>query len=276
MSWVDYILAIGVALASEELLGWVDQLAKWLVRHNARQAPKNLSDRLEEEWLACLANIPGKISRLLFALDCRRASYIVSHQVRLPHISPLIPIAVRVFDFTVSLAMLFVTAPTMILAAITIRLSGRGPIFFRQERVGLNGRLFQIWKFRTTNTGGVGFTLVGHFLRRTRIDELPYLFCIVLGTMSFVGPRPERPNFVEAISALVPDYDRRHSVKPGITGLAQISSYPASTAESLKYDLLFIQNYSLAFAIRLILKTTIVVLWGHSTEPKDTDSNPKR
>lgn len=91
MSWVDFILAIVLALITEELLGWTDQLARWLVRHNARQSPENLVARLEEEWLACLANIPGKISRLLFAMDCRRAAYVVSHQLRLPHISPLIP-----------------------------------------------------------------------------------------------------------------------------------------------------------------------------------------
>lgn len=79
MSWTEFAIAIGITLLTEELLGWMDQLAKWLVRHNARHAPKNLVVRLEEEWLACLVNIPGKISRLLFALDCRRAAYIVCH-----------------------------------------------------------------------------------------------------------------------------------------------------------------------------------------------------
>lgn len=275
MSWIDFAIAIGVTLLTEELLGWVDQLAKWLVRHNARQAPENIVARLEEEWLACLANIPGKITKLLFALDCRRAAYIVSHQARLPHISPLASIRVRVFDLIGSLFVIAVCAPTCILAAVAIRLSGRGPILLRQERVGLGGHLFCILKFRTMTVNGGAMTQIGRILRWTRIDELPQMLNVLRGEMSFVGPQPERPHYVNTILAHIPDYDLRHSIKPGITGFAQISSYSRAPMpdipgddpiqrikERLENDLFFIRNYNLTFVIELLFKTVGVVLWG--------------
>lgn len=273
MSWVEFIIPIGLALITEELLGWMEQLAKWLVRHNARQAPENLAARLEEEWSACLANTPGKISKLLFAADCRRAAYIMSHQARMPHISPLVPLLVRIFDLVASLSLLFFTAPTMVVVVIAIRLCDRGPIFYLQERVGLNGHLFLIRKFRTTNGEGRTLTLVGRMLRRVHMDELPILLNVVRGEMSFVGPRPERPQYVKAVSALIPDYDLRHKVRPGITGLAQVSSYYAgfsrrpSTRENLEYDLLFIKNYSVTIAIHLIFKTCRI---GYAAKSKST------
>ena len=279
MSWTEFAIAIGVTLLTEELLGWMDQLAKWLVRHNARQAPKSLVVRLEEEWLACLVNIPGKISRLLFALDCRRAAYIVCHQARLPHISPLVSIRVRIFDLTGSLFLIAVCAPMLILAAVAVRLGGRGPILLRQERVGLGGRLFCILKFRTTAIDGDLMTPTGRLLRWTNISELPQLLNILRGDMSFVGPQPEIPYYFNAALLHIPDYDLRHSIRPGITGFAQVSCYSRGEHLSLndpieriherhKNDLFFIKNYSLTFVIQLLFQTVGVVLWGASVKPK--------
>jgi lipopolysaccharide/colanic/teichoic acid biosynthesis glycosyltransferase len=169
----------------------------------------------------------------------------------------------------------------MILAAIAIVLEsgGRGPVFYHQVRVGENWRLFQVTKFRSmrvdAEADGVArwaqkndsrVTVVGAFMRKTRIDELPQLFNVLRGDMSFVGPRPERPMFVEKLSAQIPFYSERHRVKPGITGWAQISyAYGASeedAAQKLQYDLYYVKNYSLFLDLLILLQTAEVVLWG--------------
>ena len=187
----------------------------------------------------------------------------------------------RIFDVVASLLVLAVTWPFMLLATLAIYLEsgGRGPIFYHQVRVGENWRLFQVTKFRSmrvdAEADGVArwaqkndsrITLVGALLRKTRIDELPQLFNVLRGDMSFVGPRPERPMFVEKLSAQIPFYSERHRVKPGITGWAQISySYGASeedAVQKLQYDLYYVKNYSLFLDLLILLQTAEVVLWG--------------
>ena len=187
----------------------------------------------------------------------------------------------RIFDVVASLLVLAVTWPFMLLAALAIFLEsgGRGPIFYHQVRVGENWRLFQLTKFRSmrvdAESDGVArwaqkndsrITAVGAFIRKTRIDELPQLFNVLKGEMSFVGPRPERPMFVEKLSAQIPFYSERHRVKPGITGWAQISySYGASeedAVQKLQYDLYYVKNYSVFLDLMILLQTAEVVLWG--------------
>lgn len=187
----------------------------------------------------------------------------------------------RIFDVVASLLVLSVTWPFMIVAAAAIFLEsgGRGPIFYHQVRVGENWQLFRLTKFRSMrvdaeadgvarwaqkNDGRV--TFVGAFIRKTRIDELPQLFNVLKGDMSFVGPRPERPVFVEQLSAQIPFYSERHRVKPGITGWAQISyAYGASEEDAvhkLQYDLYYVKNYSVFLDLLILLQTAEVVLWG--------------
>jgi sugar transferase (PEP-CTERM system associated) len=187
----------------------------------------------------------------------------------------------RTFDVMASLSVLAVTWPFMVMAAVAIFLEsgGRGPIFYHQVRVGENWKLFQVTKFRSmrvdAEADGVArwaqkndsrITLVGAFLRKSRIDELPQLFNVLRGDMSFVGPRPERPMFVEKLSAQIPFYSERHRVKPGITGWAQISyAYGASEEDAmqkLQYDLYYVKNYSLFLDVLILLQTAEVVLWG--------------
>lgn len=187
----------------------------------------------------------------------------------------------RLFDVVASLLMLVLAAPLMVVAALAIVLESgfRGPVFYRQERVSQGGRPFNVVKFRSMRTDaesdGVArwatsdddrVTRVGQFMRKTRIDELPQLFNVLAGDMSFVGPRPERPVFVESLSQSIPYYQLRHAVKPGITGWAQLRyAYGASVEDAeakLEYDLYYIRNQSLVFDMMVLLQTVEVVVFG--------------
>ncbi|MES2802065.1 MAG: sugar transferase [Bdellovibrionota bacterium] len=184
----------------------------------------------------------------------------------------------RLMDFGCALVLFLVTWPFMLLAAIAIKLDSPGPALFSQERVGKNGRHFKIYKFRSmvtdaekngaqwATTNDARITRVGQFIRATRIDELPQLFNILTGEMSFVGPRPERHEFNEKIEQVVPFYNVRHLVRPGITGWAQVLfPYGASIDDSkqkLQYEIYYIKNYSIMMDIEVVLKTISVVLLG--------------
>jgi len=183
----------------------------------------------------------------------------------------------RGFDLVVSLLVLFLTAPCLLAAMVAVRWDSPGPIFYRQERVTKNGRVFWITKLRTMRVdaeaqGAVWaaakdnrITRVGMFLRRSRIDELPQLLNILRGEMSFVGPRPERPVFVTELASQIPLYHDRHLVKAGLTGWAQINyPYGASIDDArskLSYDLYYVKNFSILFDFVILLQTVRVVLW---------------
>lgn len=187
----------------------------------------------------------------------------------------------RFFDIGASLLLLFFAWPLMLVTAAAIALESRfrGPILYRQVRVGRFGEPFEVLKFRSMNVDAERdgqarwadasdsrITRVGGFIRTFRIDELPQLINVLRGDMSFVGPRPERPEFVEQLRQEIPFYDLRHKVAPGITGWAQISyPYGASVrdaVEKLQYDLYYIKNYSLLFDFLILLQTAHAVVWG--------------
>ncbi len=187
----------------------------------------------------------------------------------------------RLFDVVVAAGMLVASLPVMALTALAIVLEsgGRGPVIYRQERVGRGGRPFDVYKFRSmcTNAEEDGrarwatanddrVTRVGRFIRKTRIDELPQLVNVLMGDMSFVGPRPERPQFVEELQRSIPYYALRHHVKPGITGWAQVC-YPYGASvddarEKLQYDLYYLKNYSIFLDLAILMHTVQVVLWA--------------
>lgn len=185
----------------------------------------------------------------------------------------------RVFDIAVSLLVLVLTLPITLVTAILIRATSPGPIFYRQERVGQNGRAFDVLKFRSmredAEKSGVPqwathkddrITGVGRFIRAARIDELPQVINVLKGDMSFIGPRPERPFFVADLSETIPFYGERHRVKPGITGWAQINyPYGASVEDArrkLAYDLYYVKNDSLFLDVLILAQTLRVVLWS--------------
>jgi sugar transferase (PEP-CTERM system associated) len=184
----------------------------------------------------------------------------------------------RGFDLVCSAGILLVSFPVMVITAVLIYLEDRSPIFYQQERVGLDGKPFNVLKFRSMRNdaekGGKPqwaaqndprVTTIGNFIRKTRIDELPQILNVFKGEMSFVGPRPERPYFVEQLIEVVPYYNVRHSIKPGITGWAQVRyGYGASADDALQklqYDLYYVKNNSLFLDILILIDTLKVVLF---------------
>ena len=186
----------------------------------------------------------------------------------------------RAFDLAASLLLLVATLPVMVLTALAIKLEEgfSAPVFYGQPRVGFAGRVFRVLKFRSmrvdaekdgarwASANDDRVTRVGRFIRKVRIDELPQLLNVLSGRMSFVGPRPERPEFVKELNQSIPYYDVRHAVKPGITGWAQLCyPYGASeldATEKLQFDLYYVKNHSLVFDILILLQTVEVILLG--------------
>lgn len=189
----------------------------------------------------------------------------------------------RICDIILSLIAIILTSPVMLIAAIAIHKYDGGPVFFRQKRCTRNGRVFEILKFRsmivdaekdgkarlaTENDDRI--TPIGHFIRKTRIDELPQFFNILKGDMSFVGPRPERPEIVAEYEKEFPEFDLRMKVKAGLTGYAQVyGKYNTTAYDKLKLDLIYVQKYSLLMDLRLIFMTVKVIFMKESTEGLD-------
>lgn len=186
----------------------------------------------------------------------------------------------RTIDLILSFVMLVVLSPVVLIMAFIIKIDSKGPVLFSQERVGQDKRPYMVHKFRSMrsdaekNTGPVWakenddrITRVGHFIRKWRIDEIPQLWNVFIGEMSFVGPRPERDHFVKELETCIPYYRERFSVKPGLTGWAQVSySYGASVEdaiEKLNYELFYIKNMSILMDLMIVARTVKTVIFGH-------------
>ena len=189
----------------------------------------------------------------------------------------------RIFDLTISVLSLIVLSPLLLMTALLIKLTSKGPIVYTQTRVGLDGQHFNIYKFRTMRvdaekeTGPVWaikndsrLTPIGGILRKSRIDEIPQFINVLKGDMSIIGPRPERPVFVNKFSEIIPDYSKRLAVKPGITGLAQVwHRYDENiddVKKKVKYDILYIKKMCFIADIRIVLRTIRVVLTGFGAQ----------
>lgn len=217
-----------------------------------------------------------QVAGCLMLEQVRPSSFIYNPRFRM---TPFMRSYKRLVDIALSMFGLVITAPFFPFVALAIRLDSKGPIFFKQLRVGENEREFFVYKFRTMadhaekDTGAVWaqkndprVTRAGQFMRKTRIDEIPQLYNVLKGDMSFVGPRPERMTFVERLKESIPFYSTRHFVKPGVTGWAQVR-YPYGASdedalEKLRYDLYYIKNYSIFLDFKIILDTIRVVSSG--------------
>ena len=196
------------------------------------------------------------------------------------HRSKWIDLLKRAVDLAAATIGLVVSMPIMIVVALLVRLESKGPMIFRQTRVGRMGKCFEVLKFRSMSVdaekaNGAQWasendprvTRIGRWLRKYRLDELPQFVNVIRGEMSFVGPRPERPYFVNELRKTIPYYDERHSVRPGLTGWAQVQYAYGSSIEDafnkLEYDLFYLQNMSLTFDFAIIFQTIRIVFGGH-------------
>jgi len=199
-------------------------------------------------------------------------------------------------DVVLSLLLLCCTLPLLLIVALLIKLESPGPVLYRQERVGLRGRCFHLWKFRSMRTDAEAsgpvwaachdprVTVVGAFIRAHRIDELPQLVNVLRGEMSLVGPRPERPVFVEQLVQVIPNFHQRTCVPPGLTGWAQVNGRNAMTwTERFARDVWYVEHWNLFLDMRILLQTMWQVLAqrgtsfeGHATMPEFSGSGEQR
>jgi len=196
--------------------------------------------------------------------------------------SPLVGMAAvrkRGFDLVGASLLLLLASPVLLLIALATRLGSDGPVLYGQERMGLDGRLFRMLKFRTMRAGAEAEsgpvwtraddprrTRLGGFLRRTSLDELPQLWNVLRGEMSLVGPRPERPVFIERFRHEVPGYMLRHKVKAGMTGWAQVHGWRGDTSlhERIEHDIHYIQNWSVSFDLKILFRTVVHLVFGRN------------
>jgi len=264
-------------------LGDVADLPRLLVEHDVGEivllSPLSWRDRLVDRMLRQSRRPRVSVVPSVYDILVGRVSSGRIHDVPVVEVvknprDDLAYLFKRMTDFVIAAALAVVVLPVALLAAVAVKLSSPGPVFYRQRRVGQGGRQFTIWKFRTMldhaeeDSGPVlashedqRVTPIGLVLRAIRIDELPQLWNVLNGTMSLIGPRPERPEFVRRYAEEIPGYLERLQVKPGLTGLAQVNGeYHTSPAYKLKYDLAYIYNYSLVLDLKIMAETVKVMV----------------
>ena len=269
--------------------GTTDQLNEIIQKYNAKEIIIALEKEDHDVLIDVISKTEGKNLSLKIVPDLYE---ILSGQARTSQIYgiPLIDIMPelmpewekklkRLMDISISFLILIVSSPIIILTAIAIKIDSEGPVLFKQERLGQNGKPFNVYKFRSMikdaekYTGPVWsqkddprVTRMGRFVRKVRIDEIPQMLNVLKGEMSLVGPRPEREFFVEKLSKEIPYYKRRLKVRPGVTGWAQIKhKYDESIEDvkiKLRYDLFYIENMSIRMDFKILLRTVFVVLFG--------------
>jgi sugar transferase (PEP-CTERM system associated) len=272
-----------------EVLGKAADLGTIIAEHQIDRVIVGLSDRrgrlpIQELLQAKLSGVRvedatttyERLTGKILIDDLKPSWLIFSDGFRASRITRFVK---RTLDLSLSMIGFLLAAPLMAITALAIRLDSPGPILYHQERVGENGRIFTVYKFRSMRIDAERagqpvwardrddrVTRVGRFIRATRLDELPQLWNVMRGDMSFVGPRPERPFFVEQLAREIPFYVQRHAVKPGLTGWAQVKYQYGSSVEDamekLRYDLYYIKHMSIVFDLTIVLDTVKVILFG--------------
>ena len=281
----------GVA-RSPDVLGDASEIGRLVIDHHVDRIVVSLSDRrghlpIEDLLRAKLAGVRvedasttyERLTGKILLDDLKPSSLVFSDGFRASRLTRTVK---RLLDLVLAAAGLVVTAPLMLLTALAIRLESPGAVLYTQDRVGESGLVFTLYKFRSmcpdaehgtpvwAGQNDRRVTRVGRYIRRARLDELPQLWNVLRGDMSFVGPRPERPYFVERLAAAVPYYVERHSVKPGVTGWAQVKYRYGSSVEDaiekLRYDLYYIKHQSIVFDLTIALDTVKVILSGKGAQ----------
>jgi lipopolysaccharide/colanic/teichoic acid biosynthesis glycosyltransferase len=291
MRWLTGILLSTVVwpLLVNEFAEWCPRFGEWVIRRAARRLTKEHRERYEWEWLGELDAVPGKLSKLVFALGVFRRrkamAEVLKGDAELSRLNGR-QILKRAFDLVMASTALVVTLPLWAAIAVAIRLSSPGPVFFNQERVTKDGRVFRMHKFRTMRVdvdspvdastpffklqADPRLTPVGRVLRRLSLDELPQFWNVLMGEMSLVGPRPLPADLVAANLELL---SPRHEVPAGITGWWQVSGRRAVTPEeAVQLDLFYVQNWSLTLDLYILLKTFVAVLIEETTRKYQGES----
>lgn len=278
---------IGERIVNPGIVGTPADIDRLVAQHHINRIVVGLPDRrgklpVEELLRAKMAGVRVEDATTMYErvtgkilLDDLRPSWLIFSDGF--HVSRIARLMKRSIDLALSIVMIVVALPLMLLTAAGVWLEDGGPVLYRQERVGENGRTFVLSKFRSmrkdAETGTPIWakddddrvTRVGRFIRKTRLDELPQLWNVIRGDMSFVGPRPERPYFVEELARAIPFYQQRHAVKPGLTGWAQVKYRYGSSLEDamekLRYDLYYIKHLSVFFDLTIVFDTVKVVLF---------------
>jgi len=303
---VRRVAIVGAPPAAERLIDAIGGLRRWVFRIEAIQPPAgfDLAKLPRGLWGVVFADaavatagghqagsgtVPSRVRRFdaetfwedqLCRIDIDAAAGLgdgVAAYASLAVAGRAATAARRALDIAAASLLLLLTAPVLAITAVIIRLESPGPLIYRQERTGLDGRSFTLFKFRSMRTdaerlgptwaapGDARATRFGRLIRKVRIDELPQLFNILRGDMSMVGPRPERPHFVDQLARVIPLYHERARVKPGLTGWAQVNyPYGASVADAkakLSYDLYYLKHRTLAFDLMILLATVRVILF---------------
>ncbi len=233
-----------------------------------------LSERIPEGWRADLLVWPSPFETMIGRLRFRIVGDLPLLEARREPLRPIGAFFKRAFDVVVSAAALVVLTPVLAVAALLVAGTSVGGVFYRQTRVGKDGRHFELWKLRTMRSGAEietgavlaspgdpRMTAIGRILRAARIDEIPQLGNVFVGDMSLVGPRPERPEFTREFARSVPGWALRHAVRPGLTGLAQVSGeYSTEPEIKLRYDLAYLNNWSFGLDLSILLRTLRVIL----------------
>ena len=279
---------VGERIVNPAIVGTPADIDRLIAEHHVDRIVVGLSDRrgklpVQELLRAKMAGIRvedatttyERVTGKILIDDLRPSWLIFSDGFRVSRVTRFMK---RAIDLTLSLVLALVTLPFMLLTALLVLLEDGGPVLYRQERVGESGRIFVLSKFRSmrkdaeqggtpvwAKDGDDRVTRVGGFIRKTRLDELPQLWNVLRGDMSFVGPRPERPFFVEQLAQDIPFYQQRHAVKPGLTGWAQVKyrygSSREDAMEKLRYDLYYIKHLSVFFDLTIVFDTVKVVLF---------------
>ena len=275
--------------SENQIIGSINEIEKLVNEYDVREVIIALDKHEHEQMLEVIAkcdfnDLTIKIVPDLYEIISGQARTNQLYGIPLIEVNPqLMPVwerkVKRLMDILVSLIILIITFPIILIVALAIKLDSKGPVFYKQIRVGKDGKEFKIYKFRSMikdaekYTGPVWskkddprITRVGRIIRKFRLDEIPQFINVLRGEMSLVGPRPERPYFVEQLSKEIPLYKRRLKVKPGITGWAQVKHKYDESIEDVKkkvqYDLFYIENISLRMDLKILFRTIFVVLFG--------------
>jgi exopolysaccharide biosynthesis polyprenyl glycosylphosphotransferase len=264
----------------EDLTGIVERerIDEVIVTPEESSWKDRISERIPADWPADLLVWPSPFETMIGRLRFRIVGDLPLLEARMRPVEGVGAAGKRVFDIAVSAVLLVLSLPILLPAALVVAVTSRGGVLYRQERVGKDGRPFQLWKLRTMHRGAEGatgavlsspgdprVTPVGRWLRALRIDEIPQLWNVLAGDMSLVGPRPERPEFTSRFAESVSGYRLRLSARPGLTGLAQVSGdYSTEPEIKLRYDLAYLNNWSLGLDLAILLRTLPVILtrWG--------------